>query len=350
MTEIDLSYGDLDTKTLASVVTDHASVVSLDLSGNQIPAEALIEIVDTHICRMVNLETLDLKANKIGPRGAEHLCKALIQHCPKLRYLDLNENGILNEALFHLAYLLQGNRIESLLLVSNHLTPRGIPTLCDGLLLNRHIRELVLAFNVLGDTGASTIAKALADHPSLQLLDISDNRISDLGAVDIAEHLILSPLSHLDSLNLSVNSIGDVGFTAIAEAVARTRNRRLRHLDLGCNAEVGPMGRRALIAHVASMRHLKSLGLCSCNLSDEDALSLTVAVLCDGCGITSIEGFNNPEMLPKTERALDEALKLKRIKRLSDKKRECQYSLVASIVLGAAVVVGIRVALRHWWR
>ncbi|KAH9579940.1 Leucine-rich repeat [Trypanosoma melophagium] len=338
MVDIDLSYNDLTTTPLATVVSDHALVRSLDLSGNNISAESLIDMVDKHISRMINLEELDLKDNRMGPRGAEHLCKALMQHCPKLRYLDLNENSILDESLLHVAYLLQESRIESLFLVSNHLTPRGLPTLCDGVVSSNYVRELQLAFNLLGDAGAVLLAKALRDHPTLRSLDISDNGVGDAGAVAVAEHLILPPASRLESLTLSVNKIADVGFAAIAEAVAHTRSTRLRHLDLGCNAAVGNTGRSALTQHARHMRHLQSLDLCSCKLSDADAQRLTEAVLSDTCGITQIEWYNNPAIKLETEKALQEAIDAKYASLVQKEKQQLKMKRIGGVICGAALL------------
>ncbi|ORC91078.1 putative leucine-rich repeat protein [Trypanosoma theileri] len=346
MVDIDLSYNDLTTTPLETVVNDHTRVRSLDLSGNSLSAELFIDIVEKHISRMVNLEELDLKDNRMGPRGAEYLCKALMQHCPKLRYLDLNENGILDESMLHIAYLLQESRLQSLFLVSNHLTPRGLPTLCDGVISSNYIRELQLAFNLLGDVGASLLAKALRDHPTLRSLDISDNGIGDAGAVAIAEHLILSPASRLESLTLSVNKIADIGFTAIAEAVAQTRSPHLRHLDLGCNAAVGPAGRTALTENARHMRHLQLLDLCSCKLTDMDAQRLTEAVLSDTCGITQIEWYNNPAIKLETEKALHEAIVSKYAGLIQKEKQRLKLKLLGGVVFGATLLAGAVIIMR----
>nr|CCC90873.1 putative leucine-rich repeat protein (LRRP) [Trypanosoma congolense IL3000] len=310
--DVDLSYGDLEVQSLRAVFTNNALVRTLNLSGNNIPSDVFINVMKDHVSHMRNLEELDVKNNKIGPDGAQYLCKSITQNCPRMRYVDLSENGILDESLVDVAHLLSDSCIETLFLVSCHITPRGVPTLCDGVLSSQHISSLSLAFNMLGDAGASYIARALSSHPALRSLDISDNRIGDVGAVDVAEHLILSHHSRLEWLVLSVNPIGDIGFSAIGEALARTRNPHLTHLDLGCSSNVGPGGRHAFIRHVRSMRYLFSLDLCSCNLSEEDAQNLRVAVLSPICGIESIEWYNNPGITLPTELALDAALKEKR--------------------------------------
>ncbi|RNF26157.1 leucine-rich repeat protein [Trypanosoma conorhini] len=347
MLEISLSYGDLATQPLASAVPDPALVGSLDLSGNNLSKEMFIEIVDKYISGMANLTELDIKDNKIAPQGAEHLCNTLMKQCRKLKYLDLGENGILDESLLYVAHLLQELRIETLILLSNHLTHRGIPTLCDGICSSRHLQQLSLALNVLGDRGASMIAEALTGHPSLRILDISDNQIGDAGAASVARYLILPSNSRLESLNLSINCFGDVGFAAIAEAVEQTQSSRLVHLDLGASCRVGPAGRRALIKCVSSMRHLQSLDLCSCELSDEETRDLVVAVASRNCGITKLEWFNNPGMEQGTERALEEALEAKRAACRATAERWRRAKLLSGVLLGAALLGGVAVVLRR---
>ncbi|ESL06621.1 leucine-rich repeat protein [Trypanosoma rangeli SC58] len=345
--EIHLSYGDLAIQPLASAVTDPALVRSLDLSGNNISAEMLVEIVDKYINGMKNLGELDIKDNKIGSQGAKYLCNALMKQCHDLKYLDLGENGILDQSLLDVAYLLQELRIETLFLLSNHLTPRGIPTLCDGICSSRYIRDLSLALNILGDRGASMIAEALMGHPSLRSLDISDNQIGDAGAVSVARYLILPSNSQLQSLNLSVNCFGDVGLLAIAEAVEKTQSTRLARLDLGGNYRIGPAGRRALIKCVSSMRHLQSLDLCSCHLSDEEARELVVAVSSRNCGIKELEWFNNPGMELETERALHEALQAKKVAFQVETERWRRLQIFSGVLLGASLLGAIAVALRQ---
>lgn len=352
--DIDLSYGDLEAHSLDTVVPNHEIVRTFNVSGNNIPPDVFVDMVREHIVRMKKLEELDVKNNRIGPPGAQCLCKALIRHCPKLRYLDISENSILDESLVDVAYLLDQGCIETLLLVNSHITPRGVPTLCDGLLSSKCITNLSLAFNMLGDAGASLLARALGAHPTLRSLDISDNRIGDQGAIDIADYLFLSPYSRLESVFLSVNVIGDTGFSAIGEALSRTSNTRLSHLDLGCNANVGPEGRCAFIHYVEHMRHLYSLDLCSSNLSDEDMQALVHAVLSPTCGIGLIEWYNNPDARLSTEIELDAALKTKRSDReIRDMRtrRFCVaaasvFSVVALTYLGSVLLKRRRVAAR----
>ncbi|KAK7200615.1 leucine-rich repeat protein [Novymonas esmeraldas] len=346
---IEFTYGQLTSEALEAAIVDPAQVTSLDLSGNNISAEQCAELVQRHISKMTRLESLDLKDNKIGPHGAMQLFDALREHCPLLAYLDVNENAIQDEALYPLALLLQSAKLRTLNVVTNHITPRGLPTLCDGVVACRTLQELSLAFNLLGDEGGSVVAEMLRDHPSLTTLDLSDNRIGDVGAVAMAEAFILSSSSRVQSLNLAVNHIGDVGIAAIAEALTKTNNRRFTWLDLACNDAVTDAGREALVRAVPHMRHVYSLDLTSCDLSDENAKAITEAIRGSRTSVGTVEWFNNPRIHLATEKALYEAIEARAAAADARGGLHSDSSLFvcAGVALTAAMVVASIVVRRR---
>lgn len=338
---IEFTYGQLTPDALEAAIADPAGVTSLDLSGNNISPEYCAELVRQYISKMVHLTSLDLKDNKIGPQGAMCLFDALREHCPHLTYLDVNENAIQDEALYPLALLLQSAKLRTLNVVTNHITPRGLPTLCDGIVACRTLTELSLAFNLLGDEGACTVAEMLAHHPGLMCLDLSDNRIGDIGAVVLADAFVLSSMSRVESLNLSVNHIGDVGFAAIAEALTKTCNKHFTSLDLACNDAITDAGRLALVQAVPNMRHIYALDLTSCDLSDEDAKALTEAIRHSHTSLGTLEWYNNPRILLATEKALYEAIEAKAAAADARRALSSDGSLVlcAGVAVTAAMVV-----------
>lgn len=335
---IELTYGQLTSEALEAAIVDPTGVTSLDLSGSNMSPEYCIELVGLYISKMTNLESLDLKDNKIGPQGAMFLFHALREHCSHLTYLDVNENAIQDEALYHLALLLQSVKLRTLNVVTNHITPRGLPTLCDGVMACRTLTELSLAFNLLGDEGARIAAEVLGSHPSLRTLDLSDNHIGDLGAVAIAEAFILSSTSRIESLNLSVNHMGDVGVEAIAEALTKTNNKHFTALDLACNDAVTDVGRQALMRAVPHMRYVYSLDLTSCDLSDDNAKALTEAIRSSRTSVGTVEWYNNPRIKLPTEKALYEAIEVRAAARRS-LKGDGSVVLYAGVALTAAMVV-----------
>ncbi|KAG5472234.1 hypothetical protein LSCM1_03631 [Leishmania martiniquensis] len=336
---IELTYGQLTSEALEAAIVDPAGVTSLDLSGSNMSPEYCIELVQRYISKMVNLESLDLKDNKIGPQGAMCLFDALRVHCPHLTYLDVNENAIQDEALYPLALLLQSVKLRTLNVVTNHITPRGLPTLCDGVAACRTLKELSLAFNLLGDEGGRIAAQTLGSHPSLATLDLSDNHIGDLGAVAIAEAFLLSSTSCIESLNLSVNHVGDVGFEAIAEALTKTKNKRFTSLDLACNDAVTDVGREALVRAVPNMRYVYSIDLTSCDLSDENAKAFAVAIRSSRTSLGKVEWYNNPRIQLSTEKGLYEAIGAKAA--AADARRSLNSDSSVVLCAGVALVAAM---------
>ncbi|KPA82976.1 putative mitochondrial Leucine-rich repeat protein [Leptomonas pyrrhocoris] len=308
---VEFTYGQLTQEVLEAMIVDPAGVTAVDLSGNNISSDECIELVRRYISKMINLDSLDLKDNKIGPQGAMYLFDALRENCPNLTFLDVNENAIQDEALYPLALLLQSAKLRTLNVVTNHITPRGLPTLCDGVVACPTLTELSLAFNLLGDEGGILVAQMLSNHPSLTALDLSDNRIGDGAAVAIADAFILSYSSRLASLNLSVNHMGDLGFQALAEALTKTNNRHFSTLDLACNDAVTDVGRAAIVKALPHMRHVYSIDLTSCDLSDENAKDITAAIHSSRTSVGVIEWYNNPRIQLATEKALYEAIEAK---------------------------------------
>ncbi|EPY31035.1 leucine-rich repeat protein [Strigomonas culicis] len=345
MAEVELKYGELNSEALAEALANPAEVTALDLSGNNISPSYCIELVDAYVSKLVNLESLDLKDNKIGPSGAVHLFEALLRHCPKLTYLDVNENAIQDEALYTLALLVQSSKLSTLYVVTNHITPRGLPTLCDGIVASATLTDLSLAFNLLGDEGARMVAELLGSHPTLVTLDISDNRISDEGAVAIAAAFIVSNASRLETLNLSVNQIGDVGFQAIAEALTRAGNAHLTHLDLGCNDTVRDAGRAALARHARHIKYVQFIDLTSCDLSDEDVRQLIAAVESHTSSLTGIEWFNNPRMSLEVEKQLFTVIEEKTARVAARSDRDAASRLIVAAGVGMALLAVVVAAV-----
>lgn len=312
MSSVELTYGDYTEERLASALSNPSSVTSLNLSGNGLNAEQFIHIVDSYICNMPQLTTLDVKANHLGPKVGAYLLDTLRTCCPRLTYLDVNENGIQDEAMYALARLLQSSRLEQLYVVSNHITPRGVPTLCDGVASCRTLRMLSLAFNVLGDEGASAVAEALASHPALCALDLSDNAIGATGAAALAKSFVVNPHSKVEWMDLSVNRMGDDGLSAIADALTRCRNTHLYYLDVGCNTGLTETGRHAFVHAAMHFRGIRELDMTSCDLTDDDVVALIDAIESRTSSLVSLQHFNNPLVRASTLEVLELATAKKR--------------------------------------
>jgi hypothetical protein len=340
---------------------DPKSITSLDLSGNRIDAQVCTDVSWKYISQCSSLTSMDLKANNIGPDGWSALYQALSSTCSgTLEELDISENGIFDEGLFQVAKLLvEAKRLRSLALVTNSLTPRGIPTLCDGLRHAHALQSLLIDYNNLGDAGACAIVEVVLALPNLTKLGLSDNSIGDAGAIAIANGLIaahkkkskgtgalLLTASNIEWLNLSCNAIGDAGFAALGEALCDVNgNAAIRNVDLSCNQQCGEAGRMKLATSSARWVALTSVELCSMNLSSASVLALTASVRSSKSSLRYVEYFNNPDVAPEAEaelaKAMDECDKPDR----QPRGQGWCASKKAVVVGGCAVVGAIGVVL-----
>lgn len=301
---------------------DPKSITSLDLSGNRMDAQVCTDVSWKYISLLSSLTSMDLKANNIGPDGWSALYQALSSTCSgTLEELDVSENGIFDEGLFQVAKLLvEAKRLRSLALVTNSLTPRGIPTLCDGLRHAHSLKSLLIDYNNLGDVGAAMIVEVVVGLPNLTRLGLSDNSIGDAGAVAIAKGLLAArknneggkgkwTASRIEWLNLSCNAIGDAGFVALGDALCDVNgNAAIRNVDLSCNQKCGESGRMHLATSSARWASLTSVELCSMNLSTGSVLALAAAVRNPKSSLRYVEYFNNPDVAQEAEAELAKAM------------------------------------------
>lgn len=288
------------------------SVTSVDLSGNKIDATACTDVSWKYLAAFRNLTSLDIKANRIGPDGWNALYETLSANCPLLEYLDMSENGLLDESLYNIARMLVDMRnLKHLSLVTNALSPRGLPTLCDGLRGGAHaLTHLMLDYNMLGDQGCVMVCEAVGlGVPTLQRIGLSDNNIGNAGAKAVARYLIEMPSCNITWINLSCNKIGDDGLFAIGNALTHSRsNTRLRNLDVSCNPEVTVAGAAAFLATAERWVSLRAIELCSMSLTNDHCALLIKAIDAPTSSLRYVEYFNNPAVSVDAEGALCSAM------------------------------------------
>ena len=285
------------------------SIVTVDLSGNKFTPAVCTALKQRLFPYLPNLTELDAKDNKFGAAGWAEIREALQRYCPSLTSLDLSETMLRDDGVYEVALMLASSiKLRDLGLVTNHITSRGVPSLCDGLRYARFLNELMLDYNMVSDDGAVELCQAIADHPALTRLGLSDNGIGDRGAGAIATYILGNKGSRIEWLNLSVNRMGDQGFVLMCRALTSpSGSRAIRHIDFGCNP-IQTVGRQALCSLAGQMNNLLSLDLCSMELADSDVELLLRALQRPTCRVTSIEWFNNPMISQLMETRLHEAL------------------------------------------
>jgi Ran GTPase-activating protein (RanGAP) involved in mRNA processing and transport len=285
------------------------SIVSVDLSGNKFTPRVCSVLAQRLFPHLPNLTDLDAKDNKLGATGWADIRVSLQRYCPSLTSLDLSETMLRDEGAYEVALILASSiKLRQLMLVTNHITSRGAPSLCDGLRHAIFLTDLMVDYNLLADEGTVQLCQCIANHPSLTRLGLSDNSIGDRGAAAIATYILGNKASKIQWLNLSVNRIADQGVVTLCSALASpSGSRAIRHIDFSCNP-IQAAGRQALCSMAGQMQLLLSLDLCSLELADSDVEVLLDALQRPSCHVTSVEWFNNPLISAGMEQRLNEAL------------------------------------------
>ncbi|HEV3439551.1 MAG TPA: TIGR02996 domain-containing protein [Gemmata sp.] len=172
-------------------LADPPRLKTLDLSGNRLSGEQLRRLTAAPALSLV--EDLDLSDNNLGAEAVGAVARA---HLPHLRSLHLlrtrpEEDGV--RALSEAEYL---SDLRSLTLGGNYLSPTVAAILADSKAV-ANLRDLDLRENRLGDLGATSLANS-PHLRNLAHLDLSSNLIEDDGADALAESPYLGGLIYLD--------------------------------------------------------------------------------------------------------------------------------------------------------
>ncbi|KAJ2798164.1 hypothetical protein H4R21_004043 [Coemansia helicoidea] len=223
-----------------------------------------------------HLQTLSLRDNLIGPKGAGQLVGALRRGCPKLRALDLAGNRLRSQGVQHLAgYLASpGQALESLDISGNNVSLAGVQGLVRALCSGRcaALRRLDISTNQIGIGGCELLAHMLGRNASLEQLAVAHNNIFDDGCGRLFAGL---------AGNTTLRTL-DVGGNFIAHAGARAIGRYL---------DAGPRGVPAEGAHAGLQRGLRSLNVSFNPLGDE-GLRAVCRGLCANRHLTDLVANN----------------------------------------------------------
>lgn len=249
-----------------------------------IGAEALARIVPPGS----PLRSLNLAANQIGARGAEHLagCEGLRE----LRALDLSVNTIGDAGAAALASSRALGALSSLSLWTAGIGPAGARAL--GTAEEIPLEYLALTGNRIGPAGAAALASgalgglealeiASADLQEEGLRALAGGRLGELHTLDLsgnnlgpeAASVLASSFPSLVKLNAGYNPIGDEGARAIASS---QRLAALEELDLP-RCQIRDEGARAL-ARADGLARLQKLNLSSNLIGGEATLALAGSV------------------------------------------------------------------------
>ncbi|KAM4706503.1 NACHT, LRR and PYD domains-containing protein 1-like [Discoglossus pictus] len=258
---------------LQDVITINRSLITLDLSYNKLgdfgvkrlcyglkhPDCALQEL---RLCRCdltssccqdlqdvitinTSLITLDLSGNELGDSGVKLLCDGLKDPYCALQELRLDRCNLTSSCCEALQDVITTNRsLITLDLSGNKLGDSGVKRLCDGL---RHPDCALRELRLLGCDMTSSCCEDLQDvitiNRSLITLDLSYNKLGDFGVKRLCYGL-KHPDCALQELRLDGCDLTSSSYEDLQDVI--TTNRSLNTLDLSGN-KLGDSGVKRLL-------------------------------------------------------------------------------------------------------
>ncbi|KAJ8397587.1 hypothetical protein AAFF_G00438630 [Aldrovandia affinis] len=219
------------------------------------------------------LEEMDLSWNDLIGGSLKALTFHL-QHVSRLRILRLSGCRLTADDLTALGQALDYTPLLEVMDLSWNAGIGGnLQCLTSGLRPGSRVKELHLVDCQLTAADAQTLAGALCALPGLELLDISANRLLEGGLGELALQLRDTPGLRVLRMHMCGLKQDSLQMLGRAFQVLPT----LELLDLSCNKEVSG-GFAQVSAHLSQLKHLQSLDLHLCNLTEDDMQALVQVV------------------------------------------------------------------------
>ena len=273
-------------QTLYSFIWDFVqhcgSVLLLAISKCMIDSVQMTSLFNDHKS-WVNLHTLTLRSNNIGPDGAQVL-KQVLLHCRSLRCLDLFHTGIGDSGAVALAEGLQDHTsLLKLRLGNSGITLDGITSLIHVIRCN-HLLNFNISDCSIGSGVATLVDVMCAD--TLQVLELGKNGLNLDGTASLS--VGLKSCRQLVNLGISHNNIGPHGMSSLAEGLQYCTN--LQALDLSYN-KITSDGVGAIVNVMKHCRYLRKLDLRFNSINVDDTAVLisgwqhrnTITIDLEGC-------------------------------------------------------------------
>ena len=227
-----VSDNKIKNKGARSIIENGSSLISLDLSNNEISPEVCFDLKNL-ITRSKNLKEVIWNGNNVGLKGINFIVEAL-KDSTKLKSLSLKNTSIGVSGIQSLADGLFSNKyLEILDIGSNSINFQSFRELCDSL-NNNKIRILKCKNNLLGDDSMKYFAETILSSDTasnLTAFDFSSCKIYDQGLIYLLNEL--STNEKITWINLRDNYFShEIDFVILNFL---EKNKKLTYLDLSKN-------------------------------------------------------------------------------------------------------------------
>lgn len=239
---LNLCYNKIGDMGLEILITHCLNEIKTLKDLNLMMCDLTDKSLDLLIKHQIQLRSLRINGNKIGPEGGKILAM-LVAKSDSLLHLDIAETDqTLSSIQYYIQILNKHYKTASQLRVLD--ISRIIPTsnrypydsahlaasLGNMLACNETLIELHLQKNQLDGHDLELMLAGLQKNKSLLMLDVGYNKIADYGVERIGEYIKTKP--QLLGLNIAGNSISNIGGRVLSFTMPYSR---IRLLDIGFN-------------------------------------------------------------------------------------------------------------------
>lgn len=273
--------GDKGIIALIRQIKDNKSLIHISIGNNDIRADGANEffklLVSNESIISVDLSSTDgLNKNRIGMIGIAPI-REVLMHNPFIRYLDLADSQIGNDAIMFITEGLRENRtLEYLSLAGNSFSGRAFKEFLQSAALSE-LYDLILSGNRLANEGAEFIGEFLAGtsfvRTKLKTLDVSNNDITYKGSSKIFSGITQN--TSLVALNIENNPLSENAGNGLSYCLEE--NNTLQTINLS-SCQLREAGIIKLCDALTKNRSLKTLIIKHNSLKDQGAFFISEAL------------------------------------------------------------------------
>ena len=225
-----ISSNKIKNKGARSIIENGNSLISIDLSNNELTPEVCLDLKNL-IIRSKSLKEIIWNDNNVGIKGISCIVEALKQNT-KLKSLSLRNSNLGQLGVQELANGLMNNEYLKILdLGCNNITFESFKDICDCLNKNK-IKIFRCRNNLLGDESAKYFSETILNNETttsnLQSFDFSSCKIYDQGLIYLLNSLTTN--TKISWINLRDNYFShEIDFVLLNFL---EKNSYLTHIDL----------------------------------------------------------------------------------------------------------------------